>query len=86
MKLPRVECPSCTRRIAAGMVAGRLSKGRIWRHDAPDARRDAQGHLLSCAGSLEIVDLPYGQMEIPAVEPEPEPEPDAAAADAMALF
>ncbi|MFJ7586971.1 hypothetical protein ACIQZO_06165 [Streptomyces sp. NPDC097617] len=82
MKLPRVECPSCTRSIAAGMVAGRLSKGRIWRHDAPDTRRDTTGHLLSCAGSLEIVDLPYGQMEIPISEPEPQPEP----ADAMALF
>lgn len=82
MKLPRVECPSCTRTIAAGMVAGRLSKGRIWRHDAPESRRDAEGHLLSCAGSLEIVDLPYGQMEFPVAEP----EPDAAPADAMALF
>jgi hypothetical protein len=66
------------------MVAGRLSKGRIWRHDAPDARRDAHGHLLSCAGSLQIVDLPYGQMEIPI--PEPEADPDTAPADAMALF
>ncbi|MFC9604559.1 hypothetical protein ACFTTN_14005 [Streptomyces niveus] len=82
MKLPRVECPSCTRSIAAGMVAGRLSKGRIWRHDAPDARRDADGHLLSCAGSLKIVDLPYGQMEIEIGEPETETAP----ADAMALF
>lgn len=81
MKLPRVECPSCTRQIAAGLVAGRLSKGRIWRHDAPDARRDAHGHLLSCAGSLEIVDLPYGQMEIAIEEPEAVPEEEA-----MALF
>ncbi|MFB8347931.1 hypothetical protein [Streptomyces niveus] len=82
MKLPRVKCPSCTRSIAAGMVAGRLSKGRIWRHDAPDARRDADGHLLSCAGSLEIVDLPYGQMEIEVEAEAPVTVPD----DAMALF
>ncbi|MGW6456533.1 hypothetical protein ACWF94_11520 [Streptomyces sp. NPDC055078] len=82
MKLPRVECPSCTRSIAAGMVAGRLSKGRIWRHDAPNARRDADGHLLSCAGSLEIVDLPYGQIEIEAEVP----ATVTADADAMALF
>lgn len=84
MKLPRVECPSCARSIAAGMVAGRLSKGRIWRHDAPDARRDADGHLLSCAGSLEIVDLPYGQMEIPVDTPGETPAPDTA--DEPALF
>jgi hypothetical protein len=86
MKLPRVNCPSCTRAIAAGIVAGRLSKGRIWRHDAPDERRDANGHLLSCAGSLEIVDLPNGQMEFPIAEPEPEPELVTAPGDAMALF
>jgi hypothetical protein len=86
MKLPRVECPSCTRSIAAGMVAGRLSKGRIWRHDAPDERRDAHGHLLSCAGSLEIVDLPYGQMEFPIPEPEAEAAAADELADAMALF
>ncbi|MGC4947718.1 hypothetical protein ACLQ2N_16170 [Streptomyces sp. DT224] len=84
MKLPRVECPSCTRPIAAGMVAGRLSKGRLWRHDAPEARRDADGHLVSCAGSLEIVDLPYGQMEI-AVD-EPEPGVEAQPADTLPLF
>ena len=58
IKLPRVECPSCGRPIAAGLVAGRLSKGRLWRHDAPDTRRDVNGHLLSCPGSLEIVELP----------------------------
>ncbi|MEV8350805.1 hypothetical protein ACFVTT_27820 [Streptomyces niveus] len=82
MKLPRVECPSCTRSIAAEPVAGRLSKGRIWRHDAPDARRDADGHLLSCAGSLEIVDLPYGQLEIEIEAEGSAMLPD----DAMALF
>ncbi|MGW5233862.1 hypothetical protein ACWEQU_16590 [Streptomyces nodosus] len=39
MKLPRVECPHCTREIAAGLVTGRLTKGRLWRHDAPGVRR-----------------------------------------------
>ncbi|BBA98342.1 hypothetical protein RVR_4485 [Actinacidiphila reveromycinica] len=82
MKLPRVECPKCSREIAAGPVAGRLTKGRLWRHDAPGARRDAEGVLVSCAGSLLIVDWPTPgvQLEI-AIETPPE-EP----ADAMALF
>ncbi|RWZ77852.1 hypothetical protein EQK42_00540 [Streptomyces albidoflavus] len=85
MKLPRVECPSCTRPIAAGMVAGRLSKGRLWRHDAPDSRRDASGLLLSCAGSLAIVDLPCGQMEFTIDVPDPAEAPPPTN-DAMALF
>ena len=81
-KLPHMECQSCGREIAAGPVAGRLSNGRIWRHDAPDARRDAHGHLLSCPGSLEIVELPTPgrQLEI-SIE-----TPTAAPVDAMALF
>ncbi|MET9432280.1 MULTISPECIES: hypothetical protein [unclassified Streptomyces] len=67
MKLPRVKCPRCDREVAAGPVAGRLSRSRVWRHDPPSmrARYDA---LVSCGGSLEIVDLPYGQMEIPVDE------------------
>lgn len=72
MKLPRVPCTTCGRPIAAGPVAGRLSKGRIWRHDPPAARRDPGRPLVSCAGSLEVVDLPVGQMEIPIEEPDEE--------------
>ncbi|MGW2444971.1 hypothetical protein [Streptomyces sp. NPDC001675] len=79
--LARIWHDSCTAAIpetpsaAIGSVAGRLSKGRLWPHDAPDARRDADGHLLSCAGSLEIVDLLYGQMDLPASEPVEEDQP-----------
>lgn len=40
------------------MVAGRPSKGRIWRHDPPGMRSMYGGSLVSCAGSLVIVDLP----------------------------
>lgn len=82
MKLPRVECPTCTRAIAAGPVAGRLTKGRLWRHDAPGARRAPDGTLVSCAGSLAIVDLPTTgvQLEIHIEVPTPLP------ADGMALF
>ncbi|MFC8332745.1 hypothetical protein [Streptomyces olivaceus] len=73
-KLPRVECPQCTRAIAAGLVAGRLTKGRLWRHDAPDARRGPDGTLVSCAGSLAIVDLPTTGVQLAIDLPEPEPE------------
>jgi hypothetical protein len=76
MKLPRVECPDCKRGIAAGPVAGRLTKGRIWRHDPPNQRREPGRPLVSCDGSLEIVDLPTtgGQMEFDMDQPDAEPE------------
>lgn len=84
MKLPRVHCGKCDRPIAAGPVAGRLGKGRIWRHDPPVERRLPDERLVSCGGSLEVVDLPYGQTEIHIDEPDStaEAEPD----EAMALF
>ncbi|MGA5291575.1 hypothetical protein [Streptomyces pseudogriseolus] len=58
MKLPRIECRDCGRSIAAGLVAGRLTKGRLWRHDPPGRHHQADGALVSCPGSLAIVDLP----------------------------
>ncbi|WP_228980146.1 DUF2800 domain-containing protein [Streptomyces sp. DH12] len=68
-----MKCPRCGRDVAAGPVAGRLSKGRVWRHDPPNMRSRYDA-LVSCDGSLEIVDLPYGQMELAVDEPaEPEP-------------
>ncbi|KPI33280.1 hypothetical protein OV450_1368 [Actinobacteria bacterium OV450] len=74
MKLPRVECGKCGRPVAAGPVAGRISKGRLWRHDAPGIRRDADGVLVSCAGSLELVDieLPVAQLMFDLDGPAPD--------------
>ncbi|MFF4391454.1 hypothetical protein ACFY0G_32395 [Streptomyces sp. NPDC001552] len=84
MKMPRVLCASCGRDTAAGPVSGRLSKGRLWRHDAPGGHRGPDGLLVSCAGSLSIVDvlLPATQLtfdlgelggEDPVEEPAGEP-------------
>ncbi|WP_374230043.1 hypothetical protein [Streptomyces sp. OfavH-34-F] len=80
MKLPRVECPECGRDIAVGPVAGRLTKGRLWRHDAPGNRRDENGALVSCAASLTIVDWPTSglQLEIDVESPDT-PAPSQAA-------
>ncbi|MFF5668813.1 hypothetical protein ACFY8S_01530 [Streptomyces hygroscopicus] len=80
MKMPRIECQDCGRGIAAGPVAGRPSKGRVWRHDPPQ-RSSAHGDaLVSCPGSLRIVDLPLParQLELTAADPED--------ADTIALF
>ncbi|MEV6565877.1 hypothetical protein [Streptomyces kronopolitis] len=66
MKMPKVPCPRCRRDIAAGPVTGRLSKGRIWRHDDPGMLRVPDEPLVSCPGSLSIVDMPLPgrQLEI----------------------
>nr|WP_244218097.1 hypothetical protein [Streptomyces corchorusii] len=56
--MPRIECRDCGRPIAAGPVAGRLAKGRVWRHDPPGRVREPGSALVSCPGSLAIVDLP----------------------------
>jgi hypothetical protein len=84
MKLPRVECPECGRPIGAGPVAGRLSKGRVWRHDPPGLPHVPGQPLVSCDGSLRMVDVPlHGQqLEIDVEQPEPAGEPD----QLMALF
>ncbi|MFE7243031.1 hypothetical protein [Streptomyces sp. NPDC057580] len=79
MKLPRVDCPRWERDVAAGSVAGSLSKGRICRHGAPGARRDADGSLISCRGSLEIVDLPMPDQQLAFDVHEPQPEDDETA-------
>lgn len=57
MKLPRVECPVCGRNVAVLPLPGQAVRGRVWRHDAPEVRRDADGALVSCRGALEIVDI-----------------------------
>jgi hypothetical protein len=59
-----------------------MSKGRLWRHDAPGARRDAEGVLVSCADSLTIVDLPLPSVQLEIEIDVPAPAPD----DEMALF
>ncbi|MEU7355527.1 MULTISPECIES: hypothetical protein [Streptomyces] len=76
MKMPRVECQDCGRPIAAGPVAGRLTKGRVWRHDPPDKVREPGSALVSCPGSLTIVDLPHParQLELPAEPSELDPD------------
>lgn len=67
------------------MVAGRPSKGRIWRHDPPGMRSMYGGSLVSCAGSLVIVDLPLPaqQLEFPDAADE---LADVDGAEEMALF
>ncbi|MEU4986471.1 hypothetical protein [Streptomyces sp. NPDC021969] len=67
MKMPRVECPTCERRIAAGMVAGRPMKGRVWRHDPTERPSGFGDALVPCTGSLEIVDLPRPGEQLGAV-------------------
>ncbi|MER5688513.1 hypothetical protein [Streptomyces sp. NPDC002205] len=76
MKLPRVECQSCGRSIAAGPVSGSLGKGRICRHDAPGARRDLDSSLVSCPGSLAVVDIPVPSQQLAFDVEEPQPEAD----------
>lgn len=58
MKLPRLECPCCGRSIAAGPVAGAPGKGRLWRHDPAERSAIFGDALVSCSGSLDILDLP----------------------------
>ncbi|MER7807541.1 hypothetical protein [Streptomyces sp900116325] len=74
-----MRCTTCERPICAGPVAGSLSKGRICRHDAPGARRDTDGSLVSCRGSLEIVDLQMlvQQLEFDVDDPQPEADETA---------
>ncbi|MFJ3249083.1 hypothetical protein [Streptomyces sp. NPDC086782] len=86
MKMPRVECGACGRSVAAGMVAGRPSKGRLWRHDPPDRRAQFGDSLVSCSGSLALVDLPVPgeQLELQLVPVEPVEDPDDL--DMIALF
>lgn len=62
--MPRIECARCGRPIAAGPVAGRPGKGRLFRHDEPGTRQEFHGALLSCPGSLDIVDLPRVPLQL----------------------
>ncbi|PSK57970.1 hypothetical protein B0E38_01815 [Streptomyces sp. 111WW2] len=52
------------------MVAGAPSKGRLWRHDPPERPARFGDALVSCDGSLDIVDLPVPgvQLELGAAE------------------
>ncbi len=74
VKLPRIECQDCQRDIAAGPVAGRPGKGRVWRHDPPGRRRLHDDSLVSCPGSLRIVDLPLPARQLEFTEPETQPD------------
>lgn len=64
MRMPRVTCPRCGRRIAAGPVSGRPGWGRIVRHDEPGMHREYRGALVSCPGSLEVLPLPGGTRQL----------------------
>lgn len=68
VKLPRIECQVCQRHIAAGPVAGRPGKGRVWRHDPPERRSLYGAALVSCPGSLTIVDLPLPARQLELAE------------------
>ncbi|WTX99953.1 hypothetical protein OG234_13265 [Streptomyces sp. NBC_01420] len=87
MKLPRVECPCCQRHIAAGIVAGAPSKGRLWRHDPPERPARFGDALVSCDGSLDIVDLPAYGTQLEFTEPEdPAGGEQPESTDTMSLF
>ncbi|MFE4329639.1 hypothetical protein ACFRQM_09305 [Streptomyces sp. NPDC056831] len=86
MKLPRVQCPGCKRDVAVAPAAGQLTKGRLWRHDHPGLRRDANGDLVSCSRSLEIVDLPVGGRQMELDIDEPDTAPGTETGEAYALF
>ncbi|MEV5677054.1 hypothetical protein [Streptomyces sp. NPDC052179] len=88
MKLPRVECPKCERPTAVAPMAGSLTKGHLWRHDDPSARRDPDGSLVSCSESLSTVDLPEigRQMEFDTDVPDPDTAPEPGYLETIALF
>ncbi|MCX5326290.1 hypothetical protein [Streptomyces sp. NBC_00120] len=88
MKLPKAACPRCARPIAAGPVSGRLSKGRIWRHDDPGVPRIPGEPLVSCPGSLEIVEMPRPGQQLEFDVPETAPDETAVHDEelSMALF
>ncbi len=69
-------------------MAGSLTKGRLWRHDDPGARRDPDGSLVSCSESLSTVELPGsgGQMEFDTDVPDPDTAPEPDPQGTIALF
>lgn len=85
VKLPRVKCPHCERPIAAGPVASRMDKGRVWRHDPPGQPRVFGGPLVSCPGSLAVVDVPAHGFQ-PELDGEDVPAGDTGAGGTLALF
>lgn len=62
--LPRVMCAECLRDIAASPAAGTIGKGRLFRHDSAVKRRSSSGELISCPGSLSLVDLPHSGVQL----------------------
>lgn len=81
--MSRIECACCGRKI----VAGSPGKGRLWRHDPTERPSEFGDVLVSCTGSLDIVDLPRPgeQLEIDLDLDPAEPE-EAANVETMALF
>lgn len=58
--MPRVTCRYCDRDVAAQPAARMPGKGWIYRHDEPQMHESyAEVRVLvSCSGSLELVELP----------------------------
>jgi hypothetical protein len=70
------------------VVAGKPGKGRLWRHDPTERSSEFGDVLVSCTGSLGIVDLPRPgeQLEIDLGLDDGEPEPALACIDTIPLF
>lgn len=49
-------------------MAGSLSKGRLWRHDPLERPTRFGDALVSCEGSLSLVDLPRPAAELGEVD------------------
>lgn len=82
--MPRIPCDCCGREIAAGMVAGRPSKGRVWRHDPPGRSSVHGDALVSCPGSLRIVELPTSTRQLELTDTVEDAHPDGI--DTLPLF
>jgi hypothetical protein len=68
------------------MVAGAPSKGRVWRHDPPERPARFGDALVSCDGSLDIIDLPTPGAQLEFVEVPDDEDEAVGPLGTMALF